>query len=154
MNRSNVYESRSVHYSGLQSISFSEKMSLIRLRSFIWLSNKQQYASVKWALCEWKTHNHAPCKKGLLSVCIVQTQKTISLWRGSIFTQFWLTIIYKLLSFFLPISFSEASRRFMMRTCNGLGLRDHIPPLPPEVAFSNFDSSLLLDHHILNICER
>lgn len=51
-------------------------------------------------------------------------------------------------------SFSEASRRFMMRTCNGLELRDQIPPLPPEIALSNLDSSLLLDHHIMNICER
>lgn len=55
---------------------------------------------------------------------------------------------------FLAFSFSEASRRFMMRTCNGLELRDQIPPLPPEVALSNFDSSLLLDHHIMNVCER
>lgn len=54
----------------------------------------------------------------------------------------------------MDISFSEASRRFMMRTCNGLELRDQIPPLPPEIALSNFDSSLLLDHHILNVCER
>lgn len=53
-----------------------------------------------------------------------------------------------------PISFSEASRRFMMRTCNGLELRDQIPPLPPEIALSNFDPSLLLDHHIMNVCER
>ncbi|XP_031627542.1 acetylcholine receptor subunit alpha-like isoform X2 [Contarinia nasturtii] len=52
------------------------------------------------------------------------------------------------------LGFSEASRRFMMRTCNGLELRDQIPPLPPEIALSNFDSSLLLDHHIMNVCER
>lgn len=52
-------------------------------------------------------------------------------------------------------SFSDASRRFMMRTCNGFEARDQIPPLPPEVAFaSSFDSNLLLDHHIMNVCER
>lgn len=51
-------------------------------------------------------------------------------------------------------SFSAASRRFMMRTCNGLELRDQIPPLPPEVALAAFDPGVLLDHHILNICER
>lgn len=55
----------------------------------------------------------------------------------------------------MGISFSEASRRFMLRTCNGgLELRDQIPPLPPEVALSNFDPNMLLNHHILNICER
>nr|QEM43364.1 nicotinic acetylcholine receptor alpha 3 subunit [Bradysia odoriphaga] len=50
--------------------------------------------------------------------------------------------------------FSAASRRFMLRTnCNALELRDQIPPLPPEVALAAFDSSVL-DHHIMNLCER
>lgn len=42
----------------------------------------------------------------------------------------------------------------MLRTCNGLELRDQIPPLPPEVALGSFDPNILLDHHILNIYER
>lgn len=37
----------------------------------------------------------------------------------------------------------------MIRTCNGLELRDQIPPLPPTIALANFDPTLLLDHHIL-----
>lgn len=47
-------------------------------------------------------------------------------------------------------TFSAASRRFMLRSCNGLDLRDHIPPLPPNVGLANFDPSLLLDHHLLD----
>ncbi|XP_055713962.1 acetylcholine receptor subunit alpha-like [Phlebotomus papatasi] len=42
------------------------------------------------------------------------------------------------------------SHRYMVRTCNGLELRDPIPPLPPSVALTNFDPSLLLDHHLLD----
>lgn len=37
----------------------------------------------------------------------------------------------------------------MIRTCNGLELRDQIPPLPPAIALANFDPTLLLDHQIL-----
>lgn len=42
----------------------------------------------------------------------------------------------------------------LRQTCNGLELRDQIPPLPPEVALAAFDPSVILDHHILNIYER
>lgn len=47
----------------------------------------------------------------------------------------------------------------MIRTCNGLELRDQIPPLPPTISLANFDPTLLLDHHILEhalaaSCER
>nr|XP_049462480.1 acetylcholine receptor subunit alpha-like isoform X5 [Anopheles coluzzii] len=45
--------------------------------------------------------------------------------------------------------FSAASQRFMLRSCNSLG--DHIPPLPPTIAF---DPSVLLDHHLLDSSER
>ncbi|EAA06247.3 AGAP000329-PA [Anopheles gambiae str. PEST] len=44
--------------------------------------------------------------------------------------------------------FSAASQRFMLRSCNSLG--DHIPPLPPTIAF---DPSVLLDHHLLDSSE-
>lgn len=55
---------------------------------------------------------------------------------------------------FYKLRFSAASRRFMLRTnCNALELRDQIPPLPPEVALAAFDPSVL-DHHIMNLCER
>lgn len=47
-------------------------------------------------------------------------------------------------------NFSAAARRFMIRTCNGLELRDQIPPLPPTIALANFDPSLLLDHHLID----
>lgn len=53
----------------------------------------------------------------------------------------------------LNSSYSAASRRFMVRTCNGMELRDQIPPLPPP-ALSNFDPQLLLDHHLLHSSER
>ncbi|XP_059618999.1 acetylcholine receptor subunit alpha-like [Phlebotomus argentipes] len=43
-----------------------------------------------------------------------------------------------------------SSHRYMVRTCNGLELRDPIPPLPPSVALTTFDPSLLLDHHLLD----
>lgn len=42
----------------------------------------------------------------------------------------------------------------MIRTCNGLELRDQIPPLPPTIALGNFDPNLMLDHHILDSSER
>ncbi|CAD7091651.1 unnamed protein product [Hermetia illucens] len=53
-----------------------------------------------------------------------------------------------------PISeMIQSSRRLMVRTCNGLELRDQIPPLPPPVAFSKFDPNLLLDHNIVESSE-
>lgn len=43
----------------------------------------------------------------------------------------------------------------MMRTCNGLELRDQIPPLPPEVTMpASFDPMVLLDHQLLNMRDR
>lgn len=36
----------------------------------------------------------------------------------------------------LSLTRSKSSRRLMVRTCNGLELRDQIPPLPPPVALS------------------
>ncbi|XP_055682663.1 acetylcholine receptor subunit alpha-like [Lutzomyia longipalpis] len=44
----------------------------------------------------------------------------------------------------------SSCNRYMVRTCNGLEFRDPIPPLPPSVALTNFDPSLLLDHHLLD----
>lgn len=41
----------------------------------------------------------------------------------------------------------------MVRTCNGLELRDQIPPLPPPVALSKYDPNLLLDHHNIGSSE-
>lgn len=38
----------------------------------------------------------------------------------------------------------QSSRRLMVRTCNGLDItRDQIPPLPPPVALSKYDSKLM-----------
>lgn len=52
-------------------------------------------------------------------------------------------------------SFGPASRRFMMRQLNGMELSEPgIPPLPPEVAMTSYDPLVLLDHQILNMCER
>lgn len=56
----------------------------------------------------------------------------------------------------IRFSYGAASRRFMMRTCNG-GMdmcEPGIPPLPPEVAMSSYDPLVLLDHQILDMCER
>uniref|UniRef100_A0A336M209 CSON010718 protein n=2 Tax=Culicoides sonorensis TaxID=179676 RepID=A0A336M209_CULSO len=50
--------------------------------------------------------------------------------------------------------YSNASRRFMVRTVRAMELRDHIPPLPPPPSLGNFEPSLLLDHHIVDSCDR